>query len=174
MTKARRAAVVAVTVSLPLAATAESEVGPNTSASYASECGSCHFAYQAGLLPARSGRGIMSNLHDHFGDNAEVQVKARPAIQDYLVAHAADGSDNQRSRPVMESLDLAHVPLRVTTSPYIGGVHGGLLEPLRGGQPRMESLGDCNACHLTAVEGAFRARRYTVSDEAFRATHSVR
>ncbi len=174
MTKACKAAAIAVTMFLPLAAAADYDVGPNTSAAYASECGSCHFAYQAGLLPARSWRGIMSNLHDHFGDNAEVAVKARQAIQEYLVAHAADVSDNQRSRAVMESLDRAEVPLRVTTSPYIAGVHGGLLDPLRGGQPRMESLGDCNACHLTANEGAFRARRYTVSDEAFRATRSVR
>jgi hypothetical protein len=174
MTRAWRAAATAVTMLLPLAAAADYDVGPNTNAAYASECGSCHFAYQPGLLPARSWRSIMSNLHDHFGDNAEVQVKARQAIQDYLVAHAADVSDNQRSRAVMESLDATDVPLRVTTSPYIAGVHGGLLEPLRGGQPRMESLGDCNACHLTALEGAFRARRYTVSDEAFRATRSVR
>lgn len=165
----------AIALLLPLAAGAiDLDVGPNTSASYATECGACHFAYQPGLLPARSWRRIMSNLHDHFGDNAEVAVKARQAIQEYLSMHAADVSNNQRSHAVMESLAAADVPQRVTTSPYIAGVHGGLLDPLRGGMPRMDSLGNCNACHLNATEGAFRARRYTVSDEAFRAGRSVR
>ncbi len=165
----RLAAVVLVSMAPFGARALEYDVGPNTSASYAAECGSCHFPYQPGLLPARSWQRIMANLHDHFGDNAEFGVKARQAIQEYLATHAADVSDNLRSRAVMESLAAADVPQRVTTSPYIAGLHGGLLDPLRGGLPRVDNLVNCTTCHFKAEQGVFKARRYTVSDEAFRA-----
>jgi len=39
---------------------------------YQQECGSCHFAYQPGLLPARSWSTIMQGLDQHFGENAEL------------------------------------------------------------------------------------------------------
>jgi hypothetical protein len=151
----------------------ELDVGPNASPAYVAECGSCHFAYQPGLLPERSWKRIMANLHDHYGDNAEVAIKQRQSIQDYLVAGSADRVSNQRSRSIMQSLGPGEVPLRITTSPYIAGIHGGLLEPLRGGTPKVESLSNCSTCHFKAAEGVFKARLYHVSDESFRGDAAV-
>jgi mono/diheme cytochrome c family protein len=166
----------AACLSLGLPARAEPEaidVGPNTNDAYTAECGSCHFPYQPGLLPARSWRRIMVDLHDHFGDNAEVNVKAREAILAYLVSGAADAARNPRSRAIMESIAPTEVVIRITTMPYIAGVHGGILDPLRGGTPRVESLTKCPVCHTKASEGVFKARRYTVTDEAFRPVGSA-
>ena len=39
---------------------------------YKKECGSCHFAYPAGLLPSNAWNKMMENLSNHFGDDASV------------------------------------------------------------------------------------------------------
>jgi Dihaem cytochrome c len=144
------------------------DVGPNTSPAYVSECGSCHFAYQPGLMPARAWRKVMGNLHDHFGDNAETNAKTRDAILDYLVAGAADVARNPRSRAIMDASTPGDSGMRITSQPYIAGLHGGLLDPLFRGYPRVETLVNCPACHIKATEGVFKARRYNISDDAFR------
>ncbi|HHL31474.1 MAG TPA: hypothetical protein ENJ41_02735 [Oceanospirillales bacterium] len=40
-------------------------------ANYTEECGGCHFAYQPGLLPEKSWLKIMTDLQNHFDENAE-------------------------------------------------------------------------------------------------------
>ncbi len=154
-------------VTAPMAAPA-GDVGPNTSATYVKECGSCHFPYQAGLLPERSWRRIMGTLADHFGENAEVKVSERDAITTYLAAGAADHAQNVRSREVMASLKDSDVPTRVTAVLYTGGIHGGFLDPKFLGIPRVKTLADCAACHPKAQQGRFVHRNYVVSDELFR------
>ena len=47
-------------------------IDPGESKLYGQECGSCHFPYQPGLLPAVSWERIMGGLEDHFGENAEL------------------------------------------------------------------------------------------------------
>ncbi|HPQ24397.1 MAG TPA: cytochrome C, partial [Gammaproteobacteria bacterium] len=47
-------------------------VAPVDNPLYLQECGSCHFAYQPGLLPARSWNNLMGGLENHFGENAEL------------------------------------------------------------------------------------------------------
>ena len=167
----RTAVLLAATWALGLASLAgadDIDVGPNTNPAYVSECGSCHFAYQPGLMPAPAWRKVMGNLHDHFGDNAETNVKAREAILAYLVAGAADVAPNPRSRAIMAATEPGDGGTRVSAQPYIAGLHGGLLDPLRGGYPRVDNLINCPACHIKATDGVFKARRYTVSDDAFR------
>ena len=60
-------------------------VAATTSPLYLEECGSCHMAYPAGLLPVSSWRRIMANLDDHFGDNAELDAQTATQITDYLI-----------------------------------------------------------------------------------------
>jgi hypothetical protein len=53
-------------------------------APYTDACGSCHLAYQSGLLPERSSDRIMATLSDHFGDNAELDPAASSEIRRFL------------------------------------------------------------------------------------------
>lgn len=144
------------------------DVGPNTSDAYVKECGACHFPYQPGFLPARSWRKIMGSLARHFGESAELKSVERDEVTAYLVAGAADFSVNKRSQEVMHSVKSGETPERVTGVLYVGGIHGGFLDPAFRGSPPVKTLADCSACHPRAADGRFAPRNYVITDEQFR------
>lgn len=131
------------------------DVAPVANSLYAKECGSCHFAYQPGLLPARSWRRLMGNLAEHFGESAELAPEDTAAITEYLIANAADQSTYHRSRRIMRSLSVDDVPTRITEVAYIVGHHDEL--PVRAvrDNPQVKSLSHCAACHTQADKGSY-------------------
>ena len=132
------------------------DVAPVSDARYAKECGSCHFAYPSGLLPARSWQKLMGDLADHFGDNAELPSEDAAAITDYLVRNAADRSNYRRSVKIDDSLSARQTPVRITQVPYIASKHGEIPARLVTGNPKVRSLSNCVACHSRAEAGSFR------------------
>ena len=167
-----RALLVGVACALATAAAAQGslkmDVGSNTDAAYAKECGSCHFAYQPGWLPERSWRRVMSSLASHFGENATISASAHQSVLNYLVAHSADKSTNDRSREIMAAIPPNDAPISITAVLYVGGIHGGFLDPAFQGKPAVKTLAHCAACHPRADRGWFYAVNYTISDERFR------
>lgn len=147
---------------------ARRDVGPNTNPAYEKECGSCHFAYQPGWLPERSWRHIVANLSRHFGENAEIAAGPRDAIAAYLAAGAADRVPSRRSREIMEAIAPGETPTSITRVLYVGGIHGGFLDPAFQGRPALKTLSQCPACHQQAERGWFAPVRYTITDESFR------
>jgi hypothetical protein len=141
---------------------------PITDAAYSKECGSCHMAYPPGFLPARSWNRVLGSLQDHFGDSAQLDAATQQRIHDYLVASAADKTQNEHSFAIMHSLNASETPLRITATPYIAGIHAAVLDPMWGGNPRPKSLAECSVCHLQAQVGDYTMRKFTVTDEAFR------
>jgi hypothetical protein len=133
-------------------------VAPVENADYAAECGSCHMAYAAGLLPARSWRKLMAGLDDHFGDNAELDPATRDSLTDYLVANSADGSPYRRSRKVMRSLSASAAPLRITDLPYFRHEHHEIPLHMVAANAEVGSLSNCSACHRGAERGSFSER----------------
>jgi hypothetical protein len=155
----------------PYAGAADSlrrDVGPNTSPAYEKECGSCHFAYQPAWLPERSWRAIMGSLDRHFDSKVAIPDRTRDGLLAHLVANSADRLKSLRSVQVLASIREADTPRAVTQVPYVSGIHGGFLDPAFRGQPRVESLVNCNACHARAASGAYSSVQYVVTDEAFR------
>jgi hypothetical protein len=150
------------------AAPTRRDVGPNASPLYEKECGSCHFPYQPGWLPQRSWQRVMGSLSRHFGENAEVSAANRDAISAYLAAGAADRADNVRSRELMAAIAPGETPTSVTGVLYVGGIHGGFLDPKFQGQPEVKTLAQCPACHQQADRGWFAPVTYTITDEGFR------
>jgi hypothetical protein len=166
-----RAALLAAAALLPgalAAAELRFDVGPNDSPVYEKECGSCHFPYQPQWLPERSWRRLMGSLSSHFGENAEVKSGARDAVTSYLVSHAADHSTNARSREIMTVIPANETPVSLTKVLYVGGIHGGFLDPAFKGRPEAKTLAQCPLCHEKAHRGWFAAVTYTVTDESFR------
>jgi hypothetical protein len=141
---------------------------PIADAGYQKECGSCHMAYPPELLPARSWNRVVGSLQDHFGDSAQLDAATQKSIHDYLVAHAADKTQNEHSYAIMRSLNPNEAPLRITATPYIAGIHAAVLDPMWGGNPRPKTLAECGVCHLQVQAGDFTMRKFTVTDEAFR------
>jgi mono/diheme cytochrome c family protein len=122
---------------------------------YARECGSCHFAYQPGLLPAASWEKIMSTLSDHFGDNAELASGDAAMIRDYLVKNAADRSPSGHSARIVRSLKGREAPLRISEVPFIRRQHNELPSRMVTGNPKVKSLSNCGACHTGADRGSY-------------------
>lgn len=147
---------------------ARRDVYRNNNATYEKECGSCHFPYQAGWLPERSWRAIMSTLKSHFGENAELKVAQQQEVLNYLVANSADKADSLRSHEMMEVIKPNETPTSITKVLYLGGIHGGFLDPTFKGKPAAKTLANCSTCHLQADRAWFARVTYEISDETFR------
>ena len=131
------------------------DVAPVENGLYREECGSCHMAYQPGLLPARSWARMMDTLDDHFGDNAELDHGTQQTIRDYLTANAADRSDFKRSTKIARSLGKAETPLRITEIPYFIHKHREVPDRLVSQNPDVGSFSQCQVCHQRADKGIY-------------------
>jgi cytochrome c553 len=158
----------AATLGAEAASYARRDVFRNTNATYEKECGSCHFPYQAGWLPERSWRVVMSSLANHFGENAELKVGQRQEVLNYLVANSADKANSLRSHEMMEVIKPNETPTSITKVLYVGGIHGGFLDPNFKGKPQVKTLANCATCHHRADRGWFAPVTYEISDETFR------
>src|SRR3990172_260799 len=131
------------------------DVAPVADARYARECGGCHFAYQPGLLPARSWQKVMSSLSDHFGDNAELSKEDAAAIVEYLTANAADRVDYKRSVKIVKALSDQETPVRISAMPYMVRKHDHIPARFVAENWRVKTLGNCPACHRRADTGSY-------------------
>jgi len=137
-------------------------VNPVSNALYQDECGSCHFAYQPGLLPSRSWQKLMGGLEDHFGDNAELDPADQQAISSFLDNNGADKSSFRRSTKIMRSLGNSQTPFRITEVPYIVHKHDEIPSRLVNNNPKVGSLSHCDKCHQTVSKGSFSERDISI------------
>ena len=135
-------------------ARAREDLAPVQSAVYQEECGSCHFAYQPGLLPVASWQRIMDGLTDHFGENAELDNEIAGQLRAYLVANAADRVGTGRSPGIARSLQ-GSAPLRFTETIYFRRQHHELPARMVKGNPEVGSFSRCDACHTGAAQGNY-------------------
>ncbi len=111
---------------------------------YKKSCGSCHDAYQAGLLPPQAWEKISIDLGNHFGEKIKLERSEQREVLNYLLSNAAG-----RSRYVLSSLLLTGLkegnPMRITKLPYFLTKHKGLTG----------NLSACSSCHSKATQGSF-------------------
>ncbi|MCK4865847.1 MAG: cytochrome C, partial [Gammaproteobacteria bacterium] len=60
-----------------------------------------------------------------------------------------------RSRKIMRSLNDKDVPLRISKTPYIISKHDEIPDKLIKNNKKVNSLGNCSACHNKAEQGLF-------------------
>ncbi len=138
------------------------DVAPVDNALYKEECGSCHFAYQPGLLPARSWDRMMGSLENHFDENAELEVVDRQKLTAYLKKNAADVSNYKRSRRLAGSLNANEAPLRITDIRYFRRKHNELPSRMVKGNPKVRSFSNCELCHGQADKGSYNEHEVRV------------
>lgn len=138
------------------------DVAPVNNALYAEECGSCHFAYQPGLLPARSWQKMMAGLDDHFGENAELDSSSQQALTEYLMTNAAEHSSYKRSRKILSSIASGDTPLRITETRYFKRKHHELSRPMVQDNPKVGSFSACAACHVNADKGSYNEHEINI------------
>jgi hypothetical protein len=137
----------------------QKNVKPVTDKQYQEECGGCHFAYQPGLLPAKSWEVLLNAkaLRKHFGVNAELDDDTLKVIHDYAVDNAADKSWYKRSRKIAVATEDGPTPLRITELRYISRKHQVIPEKMIKDNKGVKSLSFCDKCHTQAAQGVYDA-----------------
>jgi hypothetical protein len=137
----------------------QKNIKPVTDKLYQEECGACHFAYQPGLLPAKSWDALLNAnaLRKHFGVNAELDKDTLRVIHDYAVDNAADKSWYKRSRKIAVATEEGPAPLRITELRYISLKHHKIPEKMIKGNKGVKSLSFCDKCHTQAAQGVYDA-----------------
>ena len=99
---------------------------------YKVECGSCHVAYPARLLPPASWQRLMAGLDRHFGSDASLDAQAQEEISRYLAANAGRRAPPPGAEP------------RITSTRWFLKEHGVVKNP-----------SNCIACHAGAEQGNY-------------------
>lgn len=99
------------------------------------ECGACHMAFPAAMLPAGDWLTLLDALDTHYGVNASLDPATRNEIANYL-DHNGVG---RQSAP-----DAGSLP-RITATDWFLQKHRGAMRLL--GKAKVRTLSDCVACH---------------------------
>lgn len=102
------------------------------------ECGQCHMTFQPGLLPAQSWEKMMSNLSNHYGEDASLSPEKTAAIRAVLVAGAGRPRHGEIPERITDSrrfLKKHHFPDQVWQ------------------RPNVMAKSNCPACHKGAEQG---------------------
>ena len=132
-------------------------VKPVADKQYQEECGACHFAYQPGLLPAKSWEALLNDeaLRKHFGVNAELDSDTLKDIRDYAIKNSAGNSWYKQSRKIAAATEQGPAPLRITELRYISRKHHDIPEKMVKGNKDVKSLSFCDKCHTQAGKGVY-------------------
>lgn len=116
-------------------------VPADTPASFKTECGSCHLAYQPALLGAADWRRLMGKLDDHFGSDASLTPDQKQEITAFLERNAGKSSN-------------AGDPPRISKTARFIRKHDEI--PAKFWRdPRIKSVANCEACHRGAANGRY-------------------
>jgi hypothetical protein len=131
---------------------------------YQEECGSCHLAYPASFLPAKSWDKILSTLDNHFDESAELDKETTQVLKTYLSEHAMrKGLFNRLMRNFPEG-----VPTRITKLPYFIRKHDEISESWVKKNPKIGSFSQCDKCHQSAARGDFDEDNVRIPDRSRR------
>ena len=123
---------------------------------YVKECGSCHFAYSPGLMPARSWMRVLERIEKHFGESVQLDPAARAKLLAYLTANAADVSPYEGSKIFMERVPASQTPYRLSNVLRFREYHTVIREVISTKtKVKVRTLTNCNACHQKADDGSF-------------------
>ncbi len=110
------------------------------SALWQSECGSCHLAYPAELLPAAGWRALFASLDQHFGSDASLDAATTTALLKEAEARAARRGSG--------------APTRITETPWFRHEHDEIAAAIWK-RAAIGTPANCAACHRGAERGDF-------------------
>ncbi|MDD2895169.1 MAG: diheme cytochrome c [Aliarcobacter sp.] len=136
----------------------KTDVAPVNNQLYIKECGSCHFPYQPGLLPANAWNKMMANLDKHFDSDATLAPEDFQTLSKYLNDNSAEKNmQYKRSNRIVSSIPAGQIPDSISTTPYMIKKHNGIRKNMLT-QPEVKGLFNCIACHTTADKGSYSER----------------
>lgn len=99
------------------------------------ECSDCHPAYGPRFLRSYAWQKIMSNLSDHFGEDASIEEDARLKIEKYLIYNAGHPRK---------------IGIRISEKKWFVREHGEKHISAKA-MDKAGSLSNCTACHKVRV-----------------------
>ena len=129
----------------------DDRIAPVTDALTKKECGSCHMAFQPGFLPARSWKKMMTELSNHFGEDASLPADKAAAISAYLEANAGDRTGDRMAGKFLRQVKADGAPQRITENPYFLKEHR--FPDTVWKKPEVVTKSNCPACHKAADSG---------------------
>jgi cytochrome b len=118
---------------------------------YKSECGDCHHSYHPSLLSANRWDAVMSNLSDHYGEDASLDEETRFSINSYLNTHDAFRFDTEISHKIGRKVPESG---RMTDTRFWKKRHQEIDKTVFK-SPLVGSKVNCGACHGDAESGKF-------------------
>lgn len=115
-----------------------------SNALWKTECGACHVAYPARMLPAESWRAVMSGLDKHFGSNAGLDAASAKEITVFLEENADTRERGTSGKPLLritETREFKSEHIEVSARDWKN--------------PKVKSRANCGACHTQAESGDF-------------------
>ena len=109
----------------------------------------------------------MTQLENHFTENAELDALDVREITSYLTDNAADASDYSLSRGINSSLRDHEIPLRMSTLRYFKRIHYELPTSMVVNNPKVRSLSHCDACHAQAKQGVYDENQVRIPGYTF-------
>ena len=121
---------------------------------YMSECAACHFGFHPSLLPLRSWAKMMSDLENHFGEEASLDPETNAEIMLYLGKNAAEHFQSEASFNLLANIPEDVIPLRITEMAYFQSKHEDIPQSTLK-RKSVRSVLNCGACHAYAEFGSF-------------------
>jgi len=119
------------------------------------ECGECHMAFFAEMLPRQSWLNILNDLSNHFGEDASIAPDPLKEIIAFHTSRASDVSKTRGARKWRKGLKKGQVPERITTAPRFIRKHKDKDFKWMWKKYKVTSKADCVACHKMANKGLF-------------------
>ena len=138
---------------------------PISNAAYSKECGSCHFTFLPGLLPARSWHALMQKTNEHFGETLNLSADTVRQLDEYLTASAGDHSDYDGPPILFRHLKDSVTPIRITNLPMMHRNHEVVKSVMRTNSTmKVKGITNCGECHTGAASGSFANRELIIPD----------
>ena len=118
---------------------------------FSQECGSCHMIYAPSFLPKESWITMMSQLENHFGDDASLEPSEQKTILNYLLKNAAENSSSEASFKILTSIKNKDI-MAISETPYWKSRHQKLPKKLFEHE-KIRNKSNCQACHVNIEQG---------------------
>lgn len=103
------------------------------------------------ILPKKSWKTLMSNLENHFGDDASLEEKETQNILDFLLKNSAQNSTKEYSVKVLNSIGNKDI-IAITQTSFWEKEHKNIPKELFWNE-KIKSKANCKACHTDIEKG---------------------
>jgi len=118
------------------------------------ECSDCHMLYQPEMLTVEAWTAMISDLSNHFGEDATLPAETVKLVLNAHVAQAADVSTHRQAKRFIKGADANKVPMRILDTARFHDKHERVL-PEVFKRKNVGNKSNCKGCHLKADKGDY-------------------